>query len=230
MAYIGKSPTAVPLSASDLNDDIISLAKMASGTDGNLITYDAAGKPAAVATGTDGQVLTSAGAGNPCLFEAATGGGKLLQVVQTVKTDTFSTNSTSGTDITGLSVAITPSATSSKILITASIKIMRANAACFIKLQRDIGGAGYADSAYIGDAAGSRAQCTHELVLADYKDLDANFNYLDSPSTTSEVTYVAQGWSCNGSYSLYVNGNPDDTDNSCNGRYPSSITAMEIGA
>ena len=70
MAYIGKQPTPVPLSASDLNDDIISLAKMASGTDGNLITYDTSGNPAAVATGNDGQILTSAGAGQPCAFEA----------------------------------------------------------------------------------------------------------------------------------------------------------------
>ena len=70
MAYIGKQPTPVPLSASDLDDDIISLAKMASGTDGNLITYDTSGNPAAVATGNDGQILTSAGAGQPCAFEA----------------------------------------------------------------------------------------------------------------------------------------------------------------
>ena len=74
MPYIGKSPTAVPLSASDLNDDIVSLAKLASGTDGNLITYDASGNPAAVATGDDGQVLTSAGAGAAPAFEAASGG------------------------------------------------------------------------------------------------------------------------------------------------------------
>ena len=75
MPYIGKSPTPVPLSASDLDDDIVSLAKLASGTDGNLITYDASGNPVAVATGNDGQVLTSAGAGQPCAFEAAAGGG-----------------------------------------------------------------------------------------------------------------------------------------------------------
>ena len=73
MAYIGKQPTPVPLSASDLDDDIISLAKMAGGTDGNLITYDASGNPAAVATGNDGQVLTSAGAGQPPVFETSSG-------------------------------------------------------------------------------------------------------------------------------------------------------------
>ena len=43
----------------------VTLAKMASGTAWNLITYDASGNPAAVATGTSGQVLTSNGAGLP---------------------------------------------------------------------------------------------------------------------------------------------------------------------
>jgi len=53
-------------------DDAITLAKMASGTDGNIISYDASGNPVAVATGSAGQVLTSAGAGAPPTF--ATGG------------------------------------------------------------------------------------------------------------------------------------------------------------
>ena len=48
---------------------------MASGTDGNIISYDASGNPVAIATGTDGQVLTSTGAGSPPAFEDAAGGG-----------------------------------------------------------------------------------------------------------------------------------------------------------
>ena len=74
MAYIGKKPTAAPLTSSDVADDIITLAKMAGGTDGNIITYDASGNPAVVATGSDGQVLTSTGAGSPPAFEAVSGG------------------------------------------------------------------------------------------------------------------------------------------------------------
>ena len=46
----------------------IPLAIMADGTDGNLITYDASGNPAAVATGNAGQALKSAGAGSPPAF------------------------------------------------------------------------------------------------------------------------------------------------------------------
>ena len=74
MSYIGKKPTAAPLTSSDVADDIITLAKMAGGTDGYIITYDASGNPAVVATGTDGQVLTSTGAGSPPAFEAVSGG------------------------------------------------------------------------------------------------------------------------------------------------------------
>ena len=99
MSYIGKTPTPVPLTSSDISDgiiitdklannavvtskitdgtiatadvanDAVTLAKMASGTDGNIISYDASGNPVAVATGNDGQVLTSTGAGSPPAFE-----------------------------------------------------------------------------------------------------------------------------------------------------------------
>ena len=63
------------------SDNSITLAKLAHGTDGNLITYDTAGAPAAVATGNDGQVLTSAGAGAAPAFETLSAFGKVLQIV-----------------------------------------------------------------------------------------------------------------------------------------------------
>jgi len=56
-------------------DNAITLAKMAGGTDGNLITYDASGDPAYVTTGTSGQVLTSGGTGVAPTFQTAAGGG-----------------------------------------------------------------------------------------------------------------------------------------------------------
>jgi len=52
-----------------VTDDAITLAKLAPGTDGNIISYDASGNPVAIATGSDGQVLTSTGAGSPPAFE-----------------------------------------------------------------------------------------------------------------------------------------------------------------
>lgn len=107
MGYIGKAPTDVPLVAGDIGDDAIdsqhyaagsidtehladdqiTLAKMAAGTDGNIISYDASGNPVAIATGNDGQVLTSAGAGAPPVFEDAGGGAWTLIGSQVASND-----------------------------------------------------------------------------------------------------------------------------------------------
>ena len=63
------------ISTAQIADDAVTLGKMAPGTDGNIISYDASGNPVAVATGSAGQVLTSAGAGAPPTFAEAGGGG-----------------------------------------------------------------------------------------------------------------------------------------------------------
>ena len=70
-----KLVTANSVVETNLTDNIVTLAKMASGTDGNIISYDASGNPVAIATGNDGQVLTSTGAGSPPAFEALPVGG-----------------------------------------------------------------------------------------------------------------------------------------------------------
>ena len=84
-----------------LADDSVTLAKMAPGTDGNLISYDASGNPVAVATGNAAQVLTSAGAGAPPVFADAAGGGTDWQAVKTsnftaVAGEGYFINTTSG--------------------------------------------------------------------------------------------------------------------------------------
>ena len=58
----------------ELADDAVTLAKIAAGTDGELITWDSSGNPAAVSVGTSGQVLTSNGAGAAPSFQDAAGG------------------------------------------------------------------------------------------------------------------------------------------------------------
>ena len=70
-----KLVTANSVVETNLTDNIVTLAKMASGTDGNIISYDASGNPVAIATGNDGQVLTSTGAGSPPAFETLPVGG-----------------------------------------------------------------------------------------------------------------------------------------------------------
>ena len=71
-----------------VTDDSVTLAKMAPGTDGNIISYDASGNPVAVATGNDGQVLTSTGAGSPPAFETPASGSNLPAFLATASTQT----------------------------------------------------------------------------------------------------------------------------------------------
>ena len=79
------------VATANIVDNAVTLAKMAGGTDGNLITYDTSGDPAYVPTGTTGQILTSAGADAVPTFQTAAGGGGLT-LLSTVAT-------TSGTEI-----------------------------------------------------------------------------------------------------------------------------------
>ena len=100
------------------SDNTVTLAKLASGTDGNLISYDASGNPVAVATGNDGQVLTSAGAGavpafetpasatNTPAFEATLGGSQAVSDATITKL-TF-TSETFDSDGTFASSRFTP--------------------------------------------------------------------------------------------------------------------------
>ena len=62
------------VATAEIQDNAVTLAKMASGTDGNIISYDASGNPVAIATGSAGQVLTSAGAGAQPSFQTPTVG------------------------------------------------------------------------------------------------------------------------------------------------------------
>ena len=71
---IVNTPADNSVATAKIQDNAINLAKMAGGTDGQIITYDASGDPVAVGPGTDGQVLTSTGAGAPPAFEAVSAG------------------------------------------------------------------------------------------------------------------------------------------------------------
>ena len=70
MPFLGKQPSRGLVGSADIDDNAVTLAKMAAGTDGNIISYDASGDPVAIATGDDGQALHSAGAGAPPAFES----------------------------------------------------------------------------------------------------------------------------------------------------------------
>ena len=92
------------VATAEIQDNAITLAKMAGGTDGNLITYDASGDPVAVATGNSGQILTSQGAGSVPVFADAAAGGESWQAV---KTSTFTAVAGQGYFVNTTSAAIT---------------------------------------------------------------------------------------------------------------------------
>jgi hypothetical protein len=101
----------------NLADNAVTLAKMASGTDGEILTYDASGNPTSVSVGTDGQVLTSTGAGSPPAFETAAAGGKVIgHSITKISTGFFTTSTTTSTV---MSATYTPVSTSSTIVVRA---------------------------------------------------------------------------------------------------------------
>ena len=101
------------ITTESLLDGEITLPKLSSGTDGNIISYDASGNPVAIATGNDGQVLTSTGAGSPPAFETPAAGGSWNLIATAVASSSASLtitglNSTYDTYAVALS-AIVPS-------------------------------------------------------------------------------------------------------------------------
>ena len=227
---ITPSVTDANITTAKVTDNAITLAKMASGTDGNIISYDASGNPVAIATGSDGQVLTSTGAGSPPAFEALPGGGKIGQVVSETKTSTFSSTSDTMTDISGLAVAITPSATNSKVLVMVNFNISTDldDRFCVFQLVRG------STAISIGASSGNRNVGSVAHVRTDAGGTanqisEYSINFLDSPSTTSATTYKMQGL-------VQTDGDPSFTINSSGGdanavhgfRLASTITAMEV--
>ena len=168
------------------SDNTVTLAKLASGTDGNIISYDASGNPVAIATGNDGQVLTSAGAGQPPAFEAAAAGGKIGQVVTSTPTSAVqTTTSTSFVDVTNVNVNITPSATSSKILIFVQLPYITPTATYYMAY--DI----LRDTTSLGPHSTYQMCRLNEQTASSYIGL-AQLQWIDSPSSTSQINYKVQ--------------------------------------
>jgi hypothetical protein len=176
----------------------------------------------------DGSAIANLNASNIAsgtLAGARLPAGVTKQVLQTVKTNTFSTTSTSFVNITGLSQAITPSSTASKILVIAQV-VVGASASTYLDIT---GGAG--TSTYIGDSAASRVRATAwQGVDIGNTAQTHTLVYLDDANTTSARTYqVRMRVSSEGSQTGFLNRSNGDFNNANFGRLASSITVMEIG-
>lgn len=176
-------------------------------------------------------ITTVDGTGNLTISRPISGSlvggvGKILQVVAgTIKTDTTTATVTSFTTISGMTVAITPSATSSKILISCtftSCQQVDTNNP-YYRFVRD------STPIFIGDAASSRTRMsTQNNSYNANVSVGRNLTVVDAPSSTSELTYALQ-WIQSGG-TMYFNRANTDTDSAGYGRAASQIIAMEVGA
>jgi len=144
--------------------------------------------------------------------------GSILQVVSTFKDSVFSTSSTSFVDVTGMSATMTPSSTSSKILVGINTYIGSTASSDFrLKIQRndsdvfEHGGDDYSYGTNIGYSATNRL-VPFALV----------FNVLDSPASSSAQTYKIKIKSTSGT--SYINRSGDVAGNTA----VSSIVLMEV--
>ena len=145
--------------------------------------------------------------------------GSVLQVVSATKVDAFTTTSTSSVDITGLSVNITPTSASSKILILSQIYGGGdATTAIYLNIVRN-------STALAQGTAGTLFNSTSGSFFGS-----ANFYtvypivFLDSPATTSSTTYKIQTFAPAGTVAI----NRRVADSVVGGS--STITVLEIAA
>lgn len=158
--------------------------------------------------------------------------GSIIQVVQSVKTDTYATSfGAVWGDLPGLSVNITPRSSSNKILVLLDIKFIGDTDASVsrIRIVRN------STEIYIGDAASNRPRSSGaqnyitNAGSGGYNVLASGGVYLDSPATTSQITYKVQGGGDSNSTIFYLNRTESDRDTSYyDTRTASSITAMEV--
>ena len=179
-----------------------------------------------VAPSTSGNVLTSNGS-TWASTAAAGGGGKVLQVIQTPFTGVGSSSAAHSTFSSNIfSASITPSATSSKVLVFVSLNLSIGSSTynCGARLVRGATAIGST-----ADSPGSRmAVFGGGRIDSNYSMEHYTINYLDSPSTTSATTYGVQITNQAGGATTYVNRTGANNDSSDECRCVSHFTLMEL--
>ena len=153
--------------------------------------------------------------------------GGIIQVKQTVLDTVFSSNNTNYVDVTGMSVNITPQRSDSKILVMVTLRCAMNQSdrwSAYILL-RD------SQILFDGTAEGSRTQCSiwHIPFVGTGTGNtfgDKNITFLDSPASTSSLTYKLQVKVQSGA-TAYVNRSMNDSNADYGPRTSSSITVME---
>ena len=197
-------------------------APAVTGTDSNTgITFPSADTIKFSTGGVERMSITNSG---------VSGGGKILQVVQTHYSDRVSNTTASGAEWapSQLNCAITPSATSSKVLITAKVAIgFSVNTRrVFLKAFRDSTEIAQGDT---GGGSYSRAASSVDIRLDDVVE-DIIFQFLDTPSTTSATTYSFRFFhSQTATATIYINRAHTIIDRFQDAFLSSNVTLMEVG-
>lgn len=163
--------------------------------------------------------------------------GHIIQVVYSQKTDREALPTSSWTDIPGtdqngsgsiFSATITPTSTSSKILVTLNIESAGNNNAYVhsIRLYRGTTAIGLSDQ--IGSNRPQTFMSTGEQLWSNYGRNNSTNIFLDSPSSTSLQTYSVKVWDTRDSSIVYINRQYYDVDDIAVPTGTSSIMLMEV--
>ena len=150
--------------------------------------------------------------------------GKVLQAVHGSEGTVRSSTSQSWQAISGLTLDITPSSSSNKVLVICNFTLCSGNHG-IVRIKRD--------STVIGGgttASGSRQNTSMYMNSNSNSARVQSMVHLDSPSKTSATTYFAEWYNNTTSPPIYLNRTPNDTDAVYGSRGLSTITLLEIEA
>jgi hypothetical protein len=191
-------------------------------TANNVLLGNGTSAPQVVAPGTSGNVLVSNGT---TWVSSSLPAGSVIQVVSTALTGTFTMTGQTQTAITGLTASITPKNSANKILVMVNIGGYSQNVgqARFIltRAGTDIG-IGAAGSGQLQISFGISGPTTGVLMIT------GGIQFLDSPATTSAITYGVTTSSNDVGGIVYINRSVSDASNTTAQRSISTITVMEI--
>jgi hypothetical protein len=208
------------LTAADVNTNLMDQAVM--------VFDDSAARGSAIPSPSEGMVTYLKDTNQVQAYDGSAFAplGTILQVVSVTKTDTFTTASTSNVNITGLSASITPTSNTSKIFVTVNaVSSQTATAGTRSVLLSIARG----DTVVLtGDASGSRPVAGNgQGPRSSARIMSFNgMSFLDSPATTSALTYNTKMRVTGGTGTINRSG--EDPDNNDGPRSASTITLMEV--
>jgi len=180
--------------------------------------------------GSSGQILTSGGSGAAPTWSGLPA-GSIAQVITVNKTNTFASstgNTTTWQDVTDLTITITPRNASSRFLVMAMLQVGKTSFSSYWRVVRD------GNATFIGDTAGNRPRTTFAAMPTDETNSSQHISasgmtWIDSPATTSAVTYKIQCQQQADFRIAYLNRSGSDRNEpTYDPRTASSFTVMEI--